>query len=125
MTESNGHVEPRRFTLKRKEIPLELEGADGTLETFIMRELAGIQRDAWLNKMKKKGEISTGGAIKVTDFTNLQADLLCMCIYDSSDKLVDLKTIQQWPASLQTELFDLAQDLSGLKARAAEEAKNA
>ena len=125
MTSENGHVEPRRFTLKRKEIPLELENPDGSLDNFIMRELVGIQRDAWLNKMKKKGEISTGGAIKVTDFTNLQADLLCMCIYDSNDKLVELKTLQNWPASLQSELWDMAQELSGLKAKATEEAKNA
>lgn len=124
MSEGNGEV--RKFTLKLKSVPFILETQEGEMECTVT-ELVGEDRDNFLTKMATKYKIGADGkpgAIK--DFTGFQSDLLCKCVYDNTRTLFPIAAIKRWPASLQSELFEIAQKLSGFgdQKKVEEEAKN-
>lgn len=59
----------------------------------------------------------------LTDYEGLQSGLLALCLYKDGE-LVAEKVLQGWPASVLSDLFDAAQELSGLDKGAETKAKN-
>ncbi len=118
---------PRRFTAKLKQEAFILETEDGDKE-YTVRELVGRARDKLLTKQVLRYKIGAdgkpSGAIK--DLDGYQADLLCQSVYDERGTPVPINVIHNWPSSLQSELFKIAQKLSGLgnQEEAEVEAKN-
>ncbi len=111
-----------RFTLKREEIAIILETTDGTEKNFVLREMVGKDRDAYMTKMGSKMKYSPAGkVIGMKSFDGLQASLLERCFFDEEDKLVSQIEIQAFPTKTQTELFKIANKMNGLDQTDAEE----
>ncbi len=108
-------MEPIRLTLKRKEIPLELEGEDGVVRNYFLKELKGVDRDNWQQAMARRMEKGPDGKpSSVKDYKNLISNLLAISVFDDRGVAVPEPLIQQWPTSTQTELFNKALELSAL-----------
>lgn len=112
------------FETKLKEHTITIDG-----NPYTLREMNGIQRDKYLNKMAAKVEMGPGGQIQsVKDFSGTEVVLLEECLFDVENKPVPAKVMQEWPSTILGRLFDLAQELSGMTEEAREnleaEAKN-
>jgi hypothetical protein len=115
----------KTYSAKRKTMEVPIEQEDGNIKIFLMKDLTGTDRDAYLNKIAGKVKMdSDGKPTGVKDFTGLHADLLALCMFDESGAKVDKKIIQEWPSTLQMDLFEEAQKLCGLDKKADETAKN-
>ncbi len=118
-------AERKKLSLKRKEIEVEIEDTDGNVRVCILRELKGSERDAYINVMHGKMSTAKDGRVTgVKDFSGLQSSLISKSLYDETNKQIPEQTIDSWPASTQTELFKMAQELSGLGEKAEADAKN-
>ena len=111
------------FSLTLKTKSVELDDAEYTL-----KELTGAQRDDHMDSMRDRMDFSEKGETpRLKSFKGLQAGFLSLCLFDSKDKAVEQDVILSWPASVQGELYKIAQDLSGMNevpAKNEEQAKN-
>ena len=128
------------LSLRRKQRPVMLENEDGELETYVLCELTGKQRDEYLTRITKKVKVDKGGnPMGSSDLTDFQAFLIskslykCQRINDEHDppravgieeNPVSIDKVRLFPASAQEALFEAAQELSALGKGADEEAKN-
>jgi len=104
-----------KYSLKLKEDPIEIEGLDGVVKNYVLRELDGLQRDTYLDGIGSQMKFNAAGKTAgLKSYKDLQASLLALCVYDDEDKLVPLKDIQTWPAGLQGDLFEIANKMSRL-----------
>lgn len=118
--------EPLSFDLELAEIPVTLNDPEtGEAQEYVIRELTGKQRDAYLNGVSKRTKQLADGTTKVTNFDGLQGDLLSRCMFlKGEDKPVKLDVVQQWPAKVQSKLFEAARELSALGQEEGEESGN-
>lgn len=123
MTTSNGQTIPR-FCVKRREQVIQIEGQDGEVQNFTLRELTGEGRDDFMNIMSRKIVTTNPAAPQVKDHRGTCSALLARTLYDDKGVLVPEQTIQTWPTTMQEELFKLSVKLSALDKKAEEEAKN-
>lgn len=112
------------FSLRLKEVPVEVEKADGVASTYTLRELTGKQRDHFLQELSKRSKFVNGRPTGQVDLEGLQSELLTMCLFDSSSLAVKVDELQNFPAHVLSTLFKAAQQLSGLDEAAVDEAKN-
>lgn len=108
---------PLNFRLSRKFLDVVLTEEDGiTNTTYQLREMTAAERDNYLNRMQKRMKTDPSGkAIGVSNFDGMQADLLASCMTTVADsKPVTMGTIQAWPATVVTTLFEEAQKLNKL-----------
>jgi len=103
------------FTLTRQQQPVTIDD-----EPYMLVELDGKQRDAYLNNLAKRLRTTGKGKAAsqtVSDFDGLQAGLIAASLrkVEGPDMVaVPVDTIQRWPARVQQGLFDAAKALSGL-----------
>ncbi len=110
----------KSFTTKLKTEQIQVDD-----KPFTIRELTGRQRDIYLDGMRDKMSFTAEGKLQtVKSFEGLQADLLCLCLYDENGNAVSKEIINNYPATVQTEMFEMAQEVSKLTLKAATEAKN-
>lgn len=126
VTSSQPDQPVKRFTLKLKEIPIELEDKDGNVGTFTLRDIDGAERDAFLNTMAQRYRYDgEGKPVNIKDFNAYQSSLITRCLFDPAGKAVPVNELQKWPAQVLSQLFDMLQELVGMDAKAVEKAKNA
>ena len=117
-----------RFSLSLDEIDVELEDPDsGETEKYILREMNGLARDKYLGFIGAKMNTHKDGEIQMTDYEGLQANLLARCLFkliDGKKEAVSFKTIQNFPARVQTALINKAKSISGRDDEAEETAGN-
>ncbi len=119
-----------RFNLKKKEIPVTLIDPETEKDQeYMLRELDGEFRDEYLNKVGSKMRINerTGAILGLKNFKGIQSGLVMKCLVkvtDDGEEEVDEKTIQSWPSSVVTQLYNKARELSGLDESAEDDAKN-
>tara|TARA_R110002020_G_scaffold12409_6_gene45510 strand:- start:18591 stop:18995 length:405 start_codon:yes stop_codon:yes gene_type:complete len=117
-----------RFSLSLDEVDVELEDPDsGETGKYILREMNGAARDQYLGFIGAKMNTSKEGDIQMTDYEGLQANLLSRCLFkivDGKREAVDFKSIQDFPARVQTALFNKAKEISGMDDEAEETAGN-
>lgn len=118
-TETN-KPEIRKFTLTRKEVPVEIDG-----QLYTLLEMDGKQRDQYLNhvggKMKTTSEGKPAG---LKDFNNLQSRLISQHLKDLEGEYVKEDVINTYPASVVSGLAEMCREISGLDDEGEEEAKN-
>lgn len=117
---------PRRFSLKRREIVVELENEQGLYQPYTLKELTGAERNAWFamsNNRMAKGTMQGEGR-DVKSFDNMCADLLGLTLYNPEGKLLTVREINNFPSETQMELFKMSLELSALDKKGNEEAKN-
>ncbi len=114
------------FTLKLKEVPVEITDEDGAAKNYILRELTSDERSLFLNQLGKNVKVSgSGDGIQsITDHKFLQENLVSKCILDEDRKKITREVIAKWPAKVVSGLFKAAQELSGLDEDGETEAKN-
>lgn len=113
------------FVLDFQQVPVTIrDPKTGQVTEYILRELDGLERDRYINSMKKRVTVA-GKSATVTDFEGMQATLLSLtlCRVDTG-KGESVETIQRWPARIQNALFIKATEISGLERSSAAEAKN-
>lgn len=114
-----------KFSLVLKEVPVSVTDAEGVEQTYILRELMGSQRDTYLNEMGGRMKFNAEGKTEgLSNYEGLQSGLLSLSLRDENDELVKKSVLQEWPASVLSSLFDVAQELSGLDKGAEAKAKN-
>lgn len=117
-------MEELRLSLKGKEVKVFLETVEGNEETFILRELTGKTRDDYLTSNAARMRFGENGKVAgVKSFDGLQSSLLARCMFTEAGDLVTAKTIQGFPASAVTALFEKAQELNALDVKGDEAAK--
>jgi len=94
------------------------------VRTYTMTELNGTEREAYLNSIVGKFEVTSSGKSRVKNFTGLQSNFLAKCVRDDAGVLVPTKVIDKWPSGLQSELYKRGQRMSGMDETAEEDAKN-
>lgn len=113
------------YDLEPTEFKFKLRNKDtGVVEDYTMRELLGNEREAYMNSIINKFEMTSNGRSRVKNFTGLQSGLLCRCVYDAEGTLVPEKVLTKWPSRLQSDLYKRAQKMSGMDETAEETAKN-
>lgn len=114
-----------KFSLVLKEVPVSVSDVEGVEKNFVLRELTGKQRDTYLNEMGGRMKFNKAGKTEgLSNYEGLQSGLLSLSLHDENDELVKKNVLQAWPASVLSDLFDVAQELSGLDKGAEEAAKN-
>ena|GEM_PF-5081293 len=104
-----------RLKLKCKEVDVILDGPDGEEKKYTLKELSGADRNKYLNKMSSRVKIGKDGkAMGIKNFDGFQADLLRISLFDENGEAVSVEEIEALPSSTQQELFEKAQQLSGL-----------
>jgi len=113
-----------KFSLKLKEVPVEITDVDGTKKSYKLREVAGDDRCIFLDDMSERMGIGEDGKPTIKKVRGLQESLLTKSLYDEKDKLVSEDVLKTYPSTVLTELFKTAQTLSGLDMVGVDEAKN-
>lgn len=117
-----------RFNLSLDELDVELEDPEtGDVVQYVLREMNGLARDKYLGFIGAKMNTSKDGDIKMTDYDGLQANLLSRCLFklvDGKREPVPFKLIQEFPARVQTALFNKAKEISGMDDDAEDTAGN-
>ena len=65
-----------------------------------------------------------GKAARIKSFDGFQADLLCISLFTEEGELATLEEVEDLPSSTQQELFEKAQEISGLDREEEDEEKN-
>lgn len=110
----------KKFSLKRQSQELTLEKEDGQECNCELREMSAAQRDDYLQSLSvRMNRDASGQAAGISDFKGLHAELLTRCLYVEG-KLVSAEEIQEWPASVLVDLYNIAQQLNKLAGDEAE-----
>lgn len=118
-------MEKLTFSLKLKERPVEIIGADGVRRDYVLKELTGAARDAWFDDYNRRRIFKDGkdtGQLK--DLSGFQATFVSVCLYDAQGVNVPVDVVQTFPSHVVEGLFLAAQTLSGLDRGAIDLAKN-
>ena len=103
------------FSLKLKEEQVVITGVDDVKRTYVLKELTGQQRDAYLNNMGGRMKFNDEGKTQgLSNYEGLQSGLLKLCVYSDDGKLVPEKELQAWPSQVLSALFEKAQEMSAL-----------
>jgi len=114
------------FKLDLREERVVLESRKHGKREYVIREMTGKARDAYLTHQAKNMSIEGDGVKKIRSFNGMFSQLLSRCIYDGeTNELVPEKEILDWPAATIEALFDIANNLSSLTEESQEEAGNA
>ena len=106
-------TEPRKFSLKLEEESICIVDRDGKEKAYTMYGLSGKERARYLNAVNEHVQV-IDGKITVDDFEGLEENLLCKCLRDERKELVTFEVLQDYPSTTLSDLFELANKLSGL-----------
>jgi hypothetical protein len=116
------------YSLKLKSENIPIEDDHGIVQNYVLKELKGSQRNAYLGKSSKRLAMKRDRAgetdVTVRDYTGMCSDLLGLCLYGPDGILVKAEVIDEWPSEMQMDLFIKAQKMSGLDKKSEEDAKN-
>lgn len=102
-----------KLTAVKKVRKVEIDG-----EPYTVSELTGPEQAAWNDWMKTR--VDKKGSLKTS--RGFYAKLLSMTVRDKEGKLVSIEFVEQnWNASLQQQLHEIADSLSLLTKKAQEE----
>ena len=103
------------FQLNLKEVPVKITDKQGEEKTFTLRELTSQQRAKFLNGLGSRVKYTKSGNTKgLNNHEGLQESLLAMCLYDEDKQIVKKDSLKEWPAGMLSDLFEAAQELSGM-----------
>lgn len=115
------------FSLKLKEVPVQITDVDGRVHEYVLRELTGLQRKEYNETLKfdlalvdGKPQISTKEDFKMPS----EIDLLTKCLYDENNNPVSKDALDLYPTTAITKLHEAALELSGLDEASRKKAKN-
>jgi hypothetical protein len=102
---------------KVREVRL-IDSTTGQGRDYVLMELDGAGRDAYLDEMGKRSKVQGGQVVGLTNFKGLQAFLLAMCLRqvapDGTYQPIKSDTIQRWPSPTVNGLYQAAMEMNGL-----------
>lgn len=105
----------KRLSKRLKEEAFDMECDDGQVRTYTVRELAGTQRDEYMESRKENfNHDKDGNVTGIKTMKGMIANLLKHCVYDDTGKVVSAEEIERWPISTQQELFQMALEVSNV-----------
>jgi len=103
------------FQLNLKEVPVSITDKEGQEKTYTLRELTSQQRAKFLNGLGSRVKYTKSGKTKgLNNHEGLQESLLEKCLLDEDNQLVKKDTMKEWPSGMVSDLFEAAQELSGM-----------
>ncbi len=103
------------FQLNLKEVSVNITDKQGEEKTYTLRELTSQQRAKFLNGLGSRVKYTKSGKTKgLNNHEGLQESLLEKCLYDEDGQLIKKDALKEWPAGMLSELFEAAQELSGM-----------
>ncbi len=103
------------FQLNLKEVPVNITDKEGCEKIYTLRELTSQQRAKFLNNLGSRVKYTKGGNTKgLNNHEGLQESLLEKCLYNEDGQLIKKDDLKEWPAGMLSELFEAAQELSGM-----------
>lgn len=113
--------ERKRFSLRRKIREYEIELDSGEVKVYELVEMTAKMRDSWIQSNQNRVVKDKGGT-KVSNLDGFQASLLQLCLREKgSTSFVTFAQLQEFPASVQSEIFDDAQEDNGLGDKSAKQ----
>lgn len=116
-----------KLKMSLSQLPLVIE-VDGAEEEFYLKEMNAAARDRYLDSVSDRVRVDGQGRVAgIKKFAGMQSDLICGCLHfgqgPMKDQLVPKATLQTWPASTISALFNEAQKLNSINepAKTAEE----
>jgi hypothetical protein len=110
-------VKTLTLTLKKKSMPVEIDGTAYTLE-----ELSGIERDTYMEDMGARIQLDANGKpMASSKLAGMQSFLVSMSLRSPDGTRVSQNIVNDWPASTVQALYDAAQDISSLRPQGADE----
>ena len=117
-----------KFTTINKTVPVELDN-NGTTEEYVLHEMTAAARDKYMDTLASRMRMGPDGKpTGVTKFEGMQADLIVASLRTKDGAAVRKDTVQSWPSSTVSGLFEEAQKLNLLNRdvqEVLEETKNA
>lgn len=110
---------PRRFSLKLRTIPVEIEDNSGTVRVYHLQQMTGKEWETWTAHMASR--LGSDGK-KISNFNNIHADLISRCLW-LDDNRVPILEIAEYPSAVQSELHDMCIELNALNKERMIEAK--
>ena len=103
-------MEAKQFILKTEAVPVLIDA-----EEMELKEMNAAQRDRYLDSLSNRMRLDTAGRpAGVKKFDGLQSGLIALCLRRKDGSLVPEQTIQTWPASVVSGLFEMAQEINHL-----------
>ena len=103
------------FQLILKEEPVNITDKQGEKKKYTLRELTSQQRAKFLNGLGSRVKYTKSGKTKgLNNHEGLQESLLAMCLFNEDMQPIKKDDMQEWPAGMLSELFEAAQELSGM-----------
>lgn len=93
-------------------IPVKIKG-----DTYTLKEASGEAAAKYQSMMLScVGALENGQPTKIsTKFADTEPYLVSLCLFDSEDKLVLVKTIRDWPNRIQKSLYKWIKDNSEMQ----------
>jgi len=111
-------MEAMEFSLILNSRCVVLMDATKKKKNYVIKELDGTARDAYMNGVREKAEFDAkGNVLKIKTFEGSQSGLLSLCLYDDSNTLVTEEEIQKFPSHVLSALHTEAQRLSDLQVK--------
>lgn len=98
-----------KFSLKLKEVPVDLDGA-----SYFLRELTGANRAAFLERAATAQKKASSDSVDYKEASSLELYLVSLSLYDSAGALVPTDKLGTWPGSVIDSLSTAATELSAL-----------
>lgn len=115
-----------KFSLKLTEVPVKITGVDGIEKSYVLRELDGVGKSTFLDDFTSRAQRDKNGLItkELKKVKGFQEGLITLCLFDESNKSVPVSEIEKFPTGVIEDLFEAAQELSGLTKKSEEDIKN-
>lgn len=115
----NQEEEVLELTLERKTKKVKINGKMHTVT-----ELTGLELSRWRSEVASKIKVGSQGQVTgLNSFVGVEAGLIEKCLKDDTGSFVPSELISTWPASVQSKLFELCQEVNGLSDKAEGEEK--
>lgn len=112
------------FDTTLKKVPVTLIKDNGEKEKCELRELTGNARDKHISKFIDRAEFDEkGNFVRFKSFDGMTVGLLSLSLFHNDGKPFTVEELDKLPSSVLKQLYNKAQEISGLTQEAADTAK--
>lgn len=112
--ETNGHVEEELILdTHQPPMPVSLRH-NGVVMKYEIRELVDEDFAWWMKKVTQRIQTGANGKVIRQDYKGIHADLIHLCLYDTSGRRVPKAMIDLWGAKVKQVLFAKCQKQNGM-----------
>lgn len=115
---------PRKFTLKLKEVPIQIEGTDGQTRDYVIRQMTYAGREEFnifQDTHIKRGE---DGKAKIAEWRDLYSWLVSKMLFTDKNERVPLATVREMPDQMVEDLYQICLEIQEQDGTGVEQAKN-